>query len=293
MKLVTPAFDCDSDANVCQLMVSSTAAVQCDSRGMPYRISFYNLNIGGYTLPQMTQLPPRVLSNLATLDLSYNYYIGSIPYSYIHLSRIRGLALGWNLLTGTIPSYFGLFTYIGRDMREGIDGLLDVGGNRLTGTLPPELGYLHYVAYFYAYFNALTGSIPDSYGDMVGIRGLYLNGNFLTGTIPICMSKLTRISQLYLFGNSLSGTIPEIFQGYVYATDIYLQRNSFVGAIPTSLGGATSLTVLDLSNNMLTGSIPSSLCSLQLNLLYVGGKLRAHVLCTVLIKLSTKYGGNN
>ena len=147
---------------------------------MPIRISFYNLNIGGYKLPRITRLPRPVLSNLVSLDLSYNYYSGSIPHSYITLSRVQGIALGWNLLTGTIPSYFGLFTNIGENgLIEGVDGLLDMGGNSLVGTLPPELGNLSNLAFFYAYFNLLTGPIPDTYGNMLAISGFYLNVNSL------------------------------------------------------------------------------------------------------------------
>ena len=269
---LTPAFDCNSDSNVCNAGVSSSSAVECDSQDTLQRITFNYLSNFGYKLPRMTRLPRPVLSNLLTVDLSYNSYTGSIPPSFITLSQVQGLSLGWNILTGTIPSYFGLFTNIGSgDVTQSINGWLFLGGNRLTGTLPPEIGNLPFVTQFNVFFNSLTGTIPDSYGNMFSLTQLYLNFNYLLGTLPSSFSQLTEISQLYLSGNYLSGAIPEIFANYAFATEIFLQSNRFTGTIPTSLYGAKSLVSLDLSYNSLSGSIPSVLCSLPLTQLHVEG----------------------
>ena len=272
MKLLTPDFDCTSNASVCDMTNSATSAVECDSRGMPSRIMLNNLNIQGYQLPLIRLLPQPVISNLLTLDLSYDFYTGSIPPAYMYLSSLRGLSLGHNFLSGSIPSYFGLFTNIGTgEASRAIDGLLDVGGNSLTGTLPPELGNLQSMNRFSADSNSLKGSIPDSYGDMLGLTGLYLNSNRLTGTIPMSMSQLTMMTELHLYGNLLSGTIPEIFEGYLSVREVLLQHNTLVGTIPSSLYGCTGLVSIDISYNKLSGSLPSVLCSLPLTKLHVAG----------------------
>ena len=47
------------------------------------------------------------LTNLTTLDLSYNNVVGEIPREIATSKKLQGLALAYNKLNGTIPPELG------------------------------------------------------------------------------------------------------------------------------------------------------------------------------------------
>ena len=78
--------------------------------------------LGGALPPELGQL-----TELATLDLSYNRLTGPIPAELGQLTRLARLDLSFNRLSGAIPSELGNMAAL----RE-----LNLSNNRLTGTVP-------------------------------------------------------------------------------------------------------------------------------------------------------------
>jgi Leucine rich repeat len=108
-------------------------------------------NLYGGILPTQIGL----LSNLETLDGSYNTWIGTLPTELGHCTRLHSLALSNSGITGSIPSEIGQLRLLQSfDLRnnslvgilpEQMQSLTDLqylglaGNEKLNGILPPNL----------------------------------------------------------------------------------------------------------------------------------------------------------
>lgn len=106
------------------------------------------------------------------LDVSYNYFSGTIPSTITNLTSLKMLSLSQNNISGTIPNYFGknspqLFTVRFAD-------------NGFTGELPPELC------------------------SQFVLEELIINGNKFSGKLPHCLKNCTNLRIVMLEGNNLS-----------------------------------------------------------------------------------------
>ena len=90
---------------------------------------------------------------------------------------------------------------------------LELYGNRLTGTIPTELGRLTSMQGLHIDNNQLTGTIPAELGRLSNLRWLTLHDNRLTGEVPTELGRLTNLQQLYLSGNRFSGCVPPGLRG--------------------------------------------------------------------------------
>ena len=135
------------------------------------------------------------LVNLRILDLSSNFFGGSIPESIGELTSLVELRLNTNAvpngptffgLSGSIPTTIGLLDNLVR---------FDVFENLLTGVLPTELGYLDKLEVLDVALNTnLTGSIPAQFESLASLRELYIGGTDIAGTVPSGLCQM----QLYL-----------------------------------------------------------------------------------------------
>ena len=73
--------------------------------------------------------------------------------------------VGGNVLTGTIPTEFGLLTAL-----EDIG----LGDNKITGRIPTELGSISGLNQITLYNNELTGPIPTEFGLLTSLEGIVL-----------------------------------------------------------------------------------------------------------------------
>ena len=164
--------------------------------------------------------------------------------------RVSSLELGYNQLSGTIPSELGNLT-----------NLTDLGlsDNQLSGIIPSELGNLTHLKWLRLSRNQLSGIIPPELGHLTNLEWLYLSGNQLSGIIPPELGNLTNLGELYLSGNQLSGIIPPELGNLTNLTDLSLSGNQLSGIIPPELGNLTNLEWLSLDFNQLTGCIPDGL----------------------------------
>ncbi len=188
------------------------------------------------------------------LSLGYNRLTGTIPSELGNLSNLTKLSLTNNQLTGAIPTELGDLASLTQ---------LELAYNRLADAIPPEMGNLSSLTGLFLSANQLVGAIPTELGDLSHLRRLNLFNNRLTGNIPTELGNLSNLTYLALSQNQLTGTIPPDLGNLSNLTQLHLAYNRLTGTIPTELGNLSSLMQLVLSNNQLTGTIPPELTSLR------------------------------
>ena len=193
------------------------------------------------------------LGRVTSLNLGWNGLTGPIPTELGGLANLRSLWLPNNELTGPIPPELGALTQLEE---------LTLGGNELSGPIPTELGGLVQLESLNLGWNELSGPIPTELGGLANLRSLWLPNNELTGPIPPELGALTQLEELTLGGNELSGPIPTELGGFTRLESLNLGWNGLTGPIPTELGGLANLRSLWLPNNELTGPIPPELGAL-------------------------------
>ncbi|RLN01158.1 leucine-rich repeat receptor-like tyrosine-protein kinase PXC3 [Panicum miliaceum] len=134
-------------------------------------LSTLNLSQNSFT----GQIPSRVfeLQKLSTLDLHGNNISGGIPISISSSKSLIELNLGYNALTGTIPT-----------MATTLSTSLDLSHNYLSGSIPSNLGYLSELEILNLSYNNLSGEVPSSLGNMQSLTQLVLSYNHLSGSVP-------------------------------------------------------------------------------------------------------------
>ncbi|CAH1419499.1 unnamed protein product [Lactuca virosa] len=246
-------------------------------------------------------------SYLNHLDLSLNFFHGTIPTSIGSLTRLRYLDLSSNNLRGTIPRSVGSLALLTR---------LILGNNNLNGTIPWSIGSLTELTYLDLYSNSLYGTIPKSVGSLTKLTFLVFSDNSLYGTIPPELGNLTSLQRLLLGSigscraenlewlSHMSNLEELVMDGISLAT-----ANHWVNVIPSlpklsiiSLAGcelsqvmypyssflnsSSSVVTLDLQNNSLTSSMYHWLFPLTSN------KLRNLYLSSNMLDGIPKYLGN-
>ncbi|KAL2336493.1 hypothetical protein Fmac_010939 [Flemingia macrophylla] len=214
----------------------------------------------------------KIMNFSNVVNLSFNQLKGSIPL----WSRVKGLDLSNNLLSGIVPNNIG----------EKMSHLefLDLSNNHLNGIIPLSINRIQTLSYLDLSNNHLIGTIPVFWMGMQLLRILDLSNNSFSGGIPTSICSLPYLSVLELSNNNLStnfsstfqnctslhtlslgnnrvfGSIPkEITKNLPFLKELLLRGNALTGTIPQELCSLSSLHLLDLANNNLSGSIPSCL----------------------------------
>ncbi|PHU07778.1 hypothetical protein BC332_24267 [Capsicum chinense] len=212
----------------------------------PLPISFFNGSI------------PYQIGNLQVLDVSYNYFSGTIPSTITNLTSLKMLSLSQNNISGTIPNYFG----------KNSPQLFSVrfADNGFTGELPPEL-----CSQFVLEELIINGNkLPHCLKNCTNLRIVMLEGNNLSsfllvttsfqGKIPrsLAMKTTNRTTKAPSEGrNYYQDSVVVVTKGlefevvrifYLY-TNVDLSSNKFEGFIPGIMGDLIALRVLNLSHN--------------------------------------------
>ncbi|XP_010644095.1 probable LRR receptor-like serine/threonine-protein kinase At1g53430 [Vitis vinifera] len=236
-----------------------------------------NIQLKGLNLTGVLPAEFGSLKYLQELDLTRNYFNGSIPTSFSRLPLVNLSLLG-NRLSGSIPKEIGgiatLEELILEDnqlegpLNENLGNLgrlrrLLLSGNNFTGTIPQNFRNLKNLTDFRIDGNNLFGKIPDLIGNWTKLDKLFLQGTSMEGPIPSTISQLKNLTELMISNlNGASMSFPDL-QDMKNMTRLALRDCLITGQIPPYLGEMKKLKILDLSFNRLTGQIPESLQSLD------------------------------
>lgn len=146
--------------------------------------------------------------NLEIFDLSNNDVEGGFPSGFTALDNLRILDLSFNFFTGTIPEDVGDMTsLVELRLNNNVAGTSSSFG--FSGSIPATMGFLENLVRFDVYENRLTGSLPSSLGflDNLQILDVSLNSD-LGGSVPTDYQNLVTLREFYIGGTSISGEIP-------------------------------------------------------------------------------------
>ncbi|CAI0410083.1 unnamed protein product [Linum tenue] len=221
-----------------------------DSVGNLSSTQFSELLVG---VNQISALPDSLqnLMGLAYVDLSLNMLSGTIPSYFGKMQNVQGLILHGNDFSGEIPDSLGNLSRLVE---------LDLSTNRLEGTLPASLGNCQSLAFIHVAENGLSGDIPPEVMSLSSLTTLLnLSVNLFSGKLPKEVGKLVNLNALDVSYNNLTGEIPSSIGECSSLEHLFMQGNSFEGTIPAPLASMKTLQELDLSHNKLTGNIPAEL----------------------------------
>ncbi|KAL0344470.1 UNVERIFIED_CONTAM: putative receptor-like protein kinase [Sesamum radiatum] len=155
--------------------------------------------------------------------------------------------VGWNSLTGSIPSQLGTLPKLEK---------VHFHYNNLSGTIPENLGNLSSIKSFSFAVNNFQGAIPGVLGQLKNLNFLGLGLNKLTGTIPPSILNLSSLASLSLPYNQLEGTLPDDL-GFTLPNlqVLNLGHNLLTGPLPTSLSNASNVVELDITGSYFNGKI--------------------------------------
>ncbi|CAM0946848.1 unnamed protein product [Alopecurus aequalis] len=225
----------------------------------------------------------RKLTNLVTLDLSKNEFIGNIPDSIGELKRLEELHLDNNNMSGELPSTLSNCTnlitiglksnnFSGELTKVNFSGLsnlknLDLVYNNFTGTIPESIYSCSKLTALRLSNNHLHGQLSERIGNLKSLSFLSLVKTSLTNitrTLQI-LGTSKSLKTLFIGYNFMHEAVPEddIIDGFENLQVFAMNDCSLSGAIPHWLSKLTNLRMLFLNNNQLAGPIPDWISSLN------------------------------
>ena len=199
--------------------------------------------------PEVGELTALGKLYICAFSIDFEMDINSLSFS-LSLASAVDVSLYDNLLTGTIPTEFGLL--------QKVESLyFDV--NHLIGTIPSELGAMKRLNDLRLRHNHFIGAIPSELANLERLEILYIDRNELTGTIPLELGGLSFLNELHLYGNKLKGSIPTELANLRSLVSLYLDNNHLTGGIPTEIGNIIDLQEIYIHKNYLNGTLPTEL----------------------------------
>ncbi|KVI10618.1 hypothetical protein Ccrd_011001 [Cynara cardunculus var. scolymus] len=145
----------------------------------------------------MQNLTPLEELDLSGVDISSS---NEFPTTILQLPKLKVLDLGKNMdLTGRVPSEVANMTQLVR---------LTIGFNELTGTIPSLVSLSKLALLEFSNNKFENWSLPNWIGKLTELQELYGSRGNIFGEIPSFLSNLTKLRIFDMSHNSLSGHIP-------------------------------------------------------------------------------------
>ncbi|XP_077247772.1 receptor kinase-like protein Xa21 isoform X2 [Tasmannia lanceolata] len=195
---------------------------------IPYNIGnitqLIGLDLGYNNLQGSIPLSLANCTKLLQLRLFRNNLRGTIPKQIIGLSSLSiQLDLSQNFFTGSLPSEVGNLKSL---------ELLDVSQNKLSGEIPRTLANCKSMRELYMQGNAFRGDVSSVFTTLTSIEFLDLSSNNFSRKIPKYLERFRFLQYLNLSFNNFEGEVPK-HGVYGNASAISVMGNDNVcGGIP-------------------------------------------------------------
>ncbi|XP_077226260.1 uncharacterized protein LOC143859433 [Tasmannia lanceolata] len=172
---------------------------------IPYSIGnitqLIDLNLGSNNLQGSIPLTLANCTKLLSLGFFGNKLGGTIPKQIIGLSSLSmALDLSQNFFTGSLPSEVGNLKIL---------ELLNVSQNKLSGEIPSTLANCKSMRELYMQGNTFRGDVSSVFTTLTSIEALDLSYNNFSGKIPKYLEGFKFLRYLNLSFNNFEGEVPE------------------------------------------------------------------------------------
>ncbi|XP_004305952.1 PREDICTED: probable LRR receptor-like serine/threonine-protein kinase At4g37250 [Fragaria vesca subsp. vesca] len=189
-----------------------------------------------------------MIEHLVHLDLSNNFFNGSLPKTILNASELQVLSLSNNVISGELPESIG-------DLKS--LQLLNISDNALAGKVPQNLTSLQNLTVVSLRSNYFTGNVPTGFNS---VEVLDLSSNLLNGSLPLDFGG-NNLRYLNLSYNKIWGKIPAEFATHISLNStIDLSFNNLTGPIPDSQALLHQKTEQFAGNSELCGKPLKNLC---------------------------------
>ena len=190
------------------------------------------------------------LHNLVSLDISFNWFQGTILVHLQNLTSLRHLDLSFNTFNSSIPNWLYNFSHL---------MFLSLSGNNLQGTISSSIGNLTSTISIDLLGNELEGKVPRSLGNLYNLREIRFSENKWSLKISKIFDSLSgcvsnELEILEMDHAQLAGQLTDNLGQFKSLVFLSLRYNSISGPIPLSIGYLSSLRSLNLESNQINGT---------------------------------------
>ncbi|KAL8459334.1 hypothetical protein ACS0TY_036721 [Phlomoides rotata] len=189
------------------------------------------------------------ITNLLSLDLSWNSFYGPIP-TISNATKLHHIDLSANNFNSSNPNWF----YLCKDLEY-----VDLSSNLQSGTISNSIANLTSLNTLLASGNQLSGHLTYQFGEFKSLRILDLGTNSFSGAIPFSIGELSSLEVLRLNDNKFTGTLPESLGQLFNLQILFIHDNLLEGIVTeTHFANLTKLEELYAYGNHLTLNVSSN-----------------------------------
>ncbi|XP_013442803.3 receptor-like protein EIX1 [Medicago truncatula] len=196
---------------------------------------------------------------LETLSLRNTNVVGPFPKSFVHLSSLSSLDLGFNQLNGSQP-LFEITKLVSLKT-------LYLSHNNLSGPFPHTIGQLSDLNELRLSSNKLNGTINETHlSNLSELKHFDVTQNSLSFNLSSNWVPPFKLEKLHASSCTLGPKFPLWLKHQRWLTDINISNCGISDSFPKWFWNLpSSLRYLDVSHNKLNGPLPKSLQSLNVN----------------------------